>query len=91
MISEELAETISKLWRDKSFFGAFSGLRSFQTALKLEKGIIISLKELHHLMLHNEKSIDYIRQIRTVNKYPRRPYSLVHGFFSLVQGYKGPF
>ena len=86
MISQELGETISRLWRDKSFYGAYTGLRTFKTVLSVEKNIDVSLKDLHHLMMHSDKSMDYIRQIRTVNKFPRRAYTTVHSFFTLVQG-----
>jgi len=75
-------EEILELWKDEKFPGHFSGVNSFQAALKYIKGVIISKQHIRKL-LHTIPN--YQTHVKTKNKGPRRPY-VVNRFGELAQG-----
>lgn len=83
MIDEALGHRILALWKDKKFFGSFSGVRNFQSALKHEANINVNQHDLYQLMYRQNPT--YVSMIKQVNKFPRRKYTNVHGFLTLCQ------
>ena len=75
-------QEIEDLYRDKSFYGAFSGALNFKTFLKTEKNEDVSLKRIYSLL---KKMPFYVISQRSVRRFPRRKYDLA-GFGSLFQG-----
>ncbi len=43
-------DEIIKLWRDKDFEGSYTGIKTFQTLLKLNKNIDISERKLYQIL-----------------------------------------
>lgn len=78
MIDNDLGQRLITLYQDPQFFACFTGMRTFQHALKLEKNITVSQKDLYHLFYRHNPS--YVSQIRTQHKFERRSYEgSVHG------------
>ena len=75
-------QKILDLWRTPSFSACFSGLSTFQLALKLEKHIDISRNELLQIMHSDPDFVIETNQIK--KKFPRRKMNL-HGFCALWQ------
>jgi len=74
-------EEIIEKYRDKNFGGSFSGARTFQTFLKTDYNLDISLNRLYSIL----KTLPfYVISQRPIRKFPRRPYS-VAGYGSLLQ------
>ena len=80
-IAQSLKNEILKLWRDPLFSGSFSGIGTFQDALKFEKNINVPYLDLLDLM-KNER--DFITSTRPVRKFPRRQMD-IHGYGTLWQ------
>jgi hypothetical protein len=72
---------IENLYRDKTFYGAFSGALNFQTFLKTELNEDVSLKRIYSIL---KKMPFYVISQRSVRRFPRRKYDLA-GFGSLLQ------
>ena len=52
--SAAVKENLLKLWKDPKFPASFSGLIVFQHALKIEKNINLSIKQLREIMRENK-------------------------------------
>ncbi len=74
-------QEIEDLYRDKNFYGAFSGALNFKTFLKTEKNEDISLKRIYSLF---KKMPFYVISQRPIRRFPRRKYDIA-GFGSLFQ------
>ena len=74
-------EEIIKLYRDPEFSGSFSGARSFQMFLKMDKNEDVSLKRIYSLL----KQLPlYIMNQKRIRKFPRRKY-IVTSFGQVCQ------
>ena len=75
-------DDIRSLWRDPKFSGSFSGISNFQAALKYEKNINLSTKELYDML---KKDRNFLLEMRKIPKrILRRPMN-THGFGILFQ------
>lgn len=74
-------QQIEELYRDKNFYGAFSGALNFQTFLKTELNEDVSLKRIYSIL---KKMPFYVISQRPIRRFPRRKYDLA-GFGSLMQ------
>lgn len=72
---------ILRLANDKSFGGAFSGVRTLQKFLLLDYGQHVSLKRLYSIM---KKSPDYLMNLKPVRQFTRRHYQ-VYSFGQLLE------
>lgn len=79
--SETSTENIIKLWRDKNFEGSYTGIKTFQTLLKINKNIDISEKKLYQILKNDPI---FIMHIRSKKKVERRFYNLSY-YCELVQ------
>jgi len=66
-------EEIVNLWRDKNFEGSYSGIKTFQLLLKLNKNIDLSERKLYEIL--KEDPI-FLMHIRNKKKVQRRFYDL---------------
>lgn len=80
-LSLDQKETIIALWRDPKFVGSFSGIATFQDALKHEKNIIINYHDLFEIMRHEP---DFITTTQPIRKFPRRTWD-IHGYGTVWQ------
>ena len=80
--SPATGEEIRKLWRTKTFPGAFSGLANFKVALATNKNIQISSKQLFSIMKTDE---DFILETKRRRKRFNRRKLIVHGFATVWQ------
>jgi len=74
-------ERLEELYRDKTFYGSFSGARNFQSFLKTELNEDVPLKRIYSV-LKNISS--YVVSQKPIRRFPRRQYD-VAGFGSLLQ------
>lgn len=74
-------QEIEDLYRDKTFYGSFSGALNFQTFLKTQLNEDISLKRIYSIL---KKMPFYVISQRPIRRFPRRKYDLA-GFGSLLQ------
>ncbi len=75
------SEEIIKLWRDKDFEGSYTGIKTFQTLLKLNKNIDISEKKLYKILKNDPI---FLMHLRGKKKIQRRFYNLNY-YCELVQ------
>ncbi len=81
-ISQETKNKILQLWRTPSFSASFGGISNFQIALKLEKHIDISRKDLLDIM-HSDPN--FILETKKNKKNFLRRKMNVHGFCATWQ------
>ena len=74
-------DQILALWRDPKFAGSFSGLSTFQDALRNDKNINISYSDLLNIFKHEA---DFITTTRPIRNFRRRRMD-VHGYGSVWQ------
>ena len=74
-------QEIEDLYRDKTFYGSFSGALNFQTFLKTQLNEDVSLKRIYSIL---KKMPFYVISQRPIRRFPRRKYDLA-GFGSLLQ------
>jgi len=74
-------EQILKLWRDPNFQGSFSGIKTFQTLLKLNENIDISERKLYEILKGDPLFVMHMRGKKVVS---RRFYNLDY-YCELVQ------
>jgi uncharacterized protein (UPF0303 family) len=80
-VDAKLSEKIKKLWGDKSFSAAFSGLSTMQRTLYLEKKIDINTRDLRNILMQIDQ---YANHVVPRKKFPRRPYA-IFGYGELFQ------
>lgn len=81
-ISKKLGETILKLWENPDFPGSGTGLANFRACLHVYKNIDVSIHQLSELFRQNNV---YLQSLIKRNRFPRRHYLNVNGYFSLCQ------
>jgi hypothetical protein len=74
-------DKIIQLWRDPDFEGSYTGIKTFQTLLKLNKDIDISEKKLYEILKNDSIFVMHIRSKKTIQ---RRFYNLSY-YCELVQ------
>lgn len=74
-------ERILKLWRDPNFQGSYTGIKTFQTLLKLNENIDISQKQLYEILKGDQLFVMHMRGKKTIS---RRHYNLDY-YCELVQ------
>lgn len=74
-------KNILELWKSPLFSGSFTGVKNFQTILKLEKNIDISEKHLRNIL---EKEPIFLYHQRKHSNFKRRQYDL-NNYGELVQ------
>jgi len=74
-------EKILQLWKSPLFSGSFTGLRTFQAVLKLERNIDVSIQHLYKIL--SQEPIFLLHQ-RKSDKFARRKYD-VNGYGQIVQ------
>jgi len=72
---------IVKLWRDKNFEGSYTGVKTFQTLLKLNKDVDVSEKQLYNVLKNDPI---FVMHMRGKKNFPRRFYDLDY-YGELVQ------
>lgn len=74
-------QDIIKLYNDKNFSGAFSGINNLQIALKTDLGETVSKQRLYNIL----KTVpDYVMNLKPATSFSRRPYD-VDSYGKLVQ------
>ena len=64
-------QEIEDLYRDKTFYGSFSGALNFQTFLKTQLNEDVSLKRIYSIL---KKMPFYVISQRPIRRFPRRKY-----------------
>jgi hypothetical protein len=62
------SENLKKLWQDPTFSGSFSGAKTFQACLKLEKNIDVSLKTIYSVLKEIPTYIIHQRPRRNIKR-----------------------
>jgi len=74
-------EKILQLWKSPLFSASFTGLRTFQAVLKLERNIDVSTQHLYNIL---SKEPIFLMHQRRSDKFTRRKYDL-NGYGQIVQ------
>lgn len=74
-------DDILKLYKDPTFEGSFSGVRTFCDFVFAEKGVKLSLKQVYNVLKTDPL---YLMQMKPIRKFPTRPYD-VQSFGNLYQ------
>lgn len=61
-------EKIIQLWRDPDFEGSYTGIKTFQTLLKLNKDIDISERKLYEILKNDPIFVMHIRSKKTIQR-----------------------
>jgi len=65
-------EKIIQLWRDPDFEGSYTGIKTFQTLLKLNKDIDISERKLYEILKNDPIFVMHIRSKKTIQRNSKK-------------------
>lgn len=75
---DALNSRLIELWGDSKFSGSASGIKDFQTALRLEKGWKVNQAVIRKAFQGNPV---YLQHIRRSDRFPRRRFHFLGGYF----------